>query len=112
MLVSSTSMKAAMATTTAISHGLNFGRQGSAGRESAASLAPESSGRELERPSASFATFVAPGWWLMFFALLGYEFSAAEQQELRQERAIFSRRSIYVVADPEKRATTERGPAK
>jgi len=49
---------------------------------------------------------------LMFFALLGYEFSAAEQQELRQERAIFSRRSIYVVADPEKRATTERGPAK
>src|ERR1700691_3294061 len=38
MLVSSTSMKAAMATTTAMSQGLYFGRQGSSGTESTSAL--------------------------------------------------------------------------
>src|ERR1700677_3481207 len=38
MLVSSTSMNAAMATTTAMSQGLYFGRQGSSGTESTSAL--------------------------------------------------------------------------
>jgi hypothetical protein len=51
MLVSSTSMNAARATTTAISHGLNFGRHGSAGSEDPA-LAPPEAG-ELGRSESS-----------------------------------------------------------
>lgn len=55
MLVSSTSMKAAKATTTAISHGLNLGFQGSADAEGGAPPAPESPGLELEDSFSSSA---------------------------------------------------------
>src|SRR5487761_1397727 len=51
MLVSSTSMKAAIATTTAISHGLTLGRQGSTGAGDAGLLPAGLSRRELEGPS-------------------------------------------------------------
>src|SRR5437763_10423282 len=54
MLVSSTSMKAAMATTTAITHGFTLGRQGRGG---VAPLLAGISGRELAGPSVSSGIF-------------------------------------------------------
>src|SRR5207247_7719523 len=54
MLVSSTSMKAAMATTTAITHGFTLGRQGRGG---VAPLLAGISGRELAGLSVSSGIF-------------------------------------------------------
>src|SRR5947207_1299974 len=57
MLVSSHSMKAGMATTTAITHGFAFGRQGSAARGGAAPRPAGISGRELAGLSVSSGIF-------------------------------------------------------
>src|SRR5260370_8536125 len=64
MLVSSTSMKAARATTTAISQGLNFGRQGSAGNTGAAP-APVEADAEFE--SSDSSAILAQTRVLLFF---------------------------------------------
>ena len=59
MLVSSTSMKAAIATTTPISHGLTLGRHGSEDRADFECSAEESSDRGLRRLSALSAMIPA-----------------------------------------------------